>query len=52
MMNGEELWGRGGVINRVCFSEAAFEFPFIFHVAWYLKRYLEGILIENRKKEE
>lgn len=33
MMNGEELWGRGGVINRVCFSEAAFEFPFIFHVA-------------------
>lgn len=44
--------GRGGVMNRVCLSEVVFEFPFMFHVAWYLKRYFEGMLIENRKKKE
>ena len=32
-INGGELWASGGVINRVCFSEVAFEFPFIFLVA-------------------
>lgn len=48
---GDGSWGVGEVIKRVCLSEVAFEFPFIFHVAWYLKRYFEGMLIENRKKE-